>query len=110
MRKLPDKRSAGTPGKKPPPPIWIGEVEALRLAAERTLAHARREPLSAAAIKELVGDAKRVVHTLAKADATLKAELYGTLGVRATYLPTSNEVELVAAPVACATGRVGGGT
>ena len=54
--------------------------------------------MSAAQIKELVGDAERVVRTLTKADATLKAELYRTLGVRATYLSASNEVELVAAP------------
>ena len=30
------------------------------------------------------------------------------LGVRATYLPGSREIELVAAPVACATERAGG--
>ena len=35
---------------------------------------------------------------------------YRALGVRTTYLPKSNEIELVAAPIACAERRVGGGT
>jgi len=67
-----------------------------------------RTPLSADEIKTFAGDARRVIAKLAKADATLKAELYSSLGVRTTYLPRSNEIELVARPVACATGRVGG--
>ena len=37
-------------------------------------------------------------------------DLLNNLGVRTTYLPKSNEIELVAAPIACAERRVGGGT
>ena len=61
-------------------------------------------------IKAIAGDARQVVRKLAVADPTIKAELYRSLGVRATFLPESNEVDLVARPVACATERVGGGT
>jgi len=61
-------------------------------------------------VKTLAGDALRVVARLATADPTIKTELYRSLGVRATYLPESNEVDLVARPAACATDRVGGGT
>ncbi|MHB8465048.1 MAG: recombinase family protein [Acidimicrobiales bacterium] len=88
---------------------WLREVEGQRLTAERALsATGSTAPLTAAQVKALVGDARRVVRKLANADSDLKAELYQALGVRATYLPESNSVELVAQPVACATERVGG--
>ena len=89
---------------------WTRDVEGQRLAAQRTLAEAAHSALTHEEIKTLAGDAHRVVCRLTTADPTVKAELYRSLGVRATYLPESNEVDLVARPVACATERVGGGT
>ena len=90
---------------------WTRDVEAQRLAAERSLAettgHFSQTPED---IETLAGDARKLIRQLAKAkaDATLKARLYGALGVRGPYHPDSNEVQLVAQPVACATERVGG--
>ncbi|MHB8466516.1 MAG: recombinase family protein [Acidimicrobiales bacterium] len=90
---------------------WTREVEGQRLAAERTLAEASGHmAVTPEEIRALAVDARKVVRKLAAADPTIKAELYRALGVRATYLPESNEVDLVARPVACATERVGGGT
>jgi len=90
---------------------WTREVQGQRLAAERALAAAA--PASAITprdLREAVGDAQRLVRNLAKANPTLRAQLYQGLGVRAIYLPESNEVEFVAQPIACATVRVEGPT
>jgi site-specific DNA recombinase len=90
---------------------WIREVEGQRLAAERTLAAAHQAaPLYAEDIQAAARNVRRVIAKLANADAALKAELYRSLGDHATYLPKTNEIELAAQPVACATDRVGGGT
>jgi putative hemolysin len=88
---------------------WTREVEGQRLAAERTIAEASGHTVvTPEQIKALAGDVHEVVRKLGAADPTIKAELYRALGVRATHLPESNDVDLVAQPVACATERVGG--
>jgi hypothetical protein len=53
--------------------------------------------LSAEDIKAVAGGGRRVIAKLAKADTALKAELYRSLGVHPTYLPKTNEIELVGA-------------
>jgi len=90
---------------------WTREVQGQRLAAERALAAAApARAITPTGLRGAVGDAGRLVRKLAKADPTLRAELYQGLGVRAIYLPESNEVEFIAQPIACATVRVEGGT
>jgi len=90
---------------------WTREVQGQRLAAERALAPAAPgSAITPTGLGEAVGDVQRLVRKLAKANPTLRAELYQGLGVRATYLPESNEVELIAQPIACATVRVEGPT
>jgi hypothetical protein len=45
---------------------------------------------------------------IAHADPKVKAEVYADLGIRLTYRPAENLVNVEAAP--CAAERVGGGT
>jgi site-specific DNA recombinase len=89
---------------------WIAEVQGERLAAERTLAWARRTPMTPDDVRVLLGELGDVSAVLADADPALKAAVYGDLGLRLTYKPAEDLVTVEALPFACAKGRVGGGT
>lgn len=77
---------------------WIREVEGQRQAAEHTLAESSRsvQPLSASQIEAMAADARAVTRKLAKADSELKGDLYRALGIGVTYLPDTNEIDVVA--------------
>jgi hypothetical protein len=52
--------------------------------------------LRATDIKAMATDARAVTKKLAKADSGLKGDLYRALGVGVTYLPDTNDIEVVA--------------
>jgi hypothetical protein len=83
----------------------VAGVENLLISINRAAAASAITPTD---LGGAVGDAQRLVRKLAKTNPTLRAELYQGLGVQAVYLPESNEVELVAQPIACSTVRVEG--
>jgi hypothetical protein len=91
---------------------WMAEVQAERERAVRDAPDAPPpEPLSTSQVKKMVLAMKDMLQTLATADPRTKAALYAGLGLKLTYHPDRDVVEVEARPKdACATERVGGGT
>jgi hypothetical protein len=88
--------------------LWIAEVRAERLAAERQLADAAPAPrLSKDEIKALVASLHDMVAVLRDADPADKAAVYAELGISLTY---PHGRSLVESRPACSQEGVGGGT
>jgi site-specific DNA recombinase len=100
-------------GGNPPDVVlsWIREVEAERLAAERELAGTTETaPLTDDEVRALVLLVKKGLIGLAKASPAQKAAMYATMGLRLTYHPEDDTLDIEARPDACTRVRVGGGT
>ena len=83
------------------------EVDAERLAAEQELGETvEQAPLTEGEIRALIGGLVR----LAGAGPEAKKAMYEHMGLRLTYHPKRNAVEIESRPVACTQVRVGGGT
>ena len=98
-----------------PPAIvceWMEEVAAEREVAARDLPDCPPpEPLTPSQVKALAKGMKDILWKLATADPKTKAALYTGLGLKLTYQPETDVVEIEARPQdACATDGVGGGT
>jgi site-specific DNA recombinase len=98
-------------GGNPPEVVlgWIREVEAERLAAERELAGTTESaPLTDDEVRALVQLVKKGLIGLAKAPPAQKAAMYATMGLRLTYHPEDDTLDIEARPDACTRVRVGG--
>lgn len=91
---------------------WMAEVQAERERAVRDAPDAPPpEPLSPGQVTKMVLAMKDMLRTLATADPRTKAAVYAGLGLKLTYHPDPDVVEVEARPQdACASERVGGGT
>ena len=92
---------------------WIKEVEADRFVAERELAStaSTAQPLSETEIRALVKSQRKILQTLSRATPEQRASIYREmLGLRLTYHPEDDSLDVEASPDACTRVRVGGGT
>jgi len=87
------------------------ESEAERLAAELELAETcSDEPLSEDKIRALVAVVRKGLDSLDQADPEARKTVYQEMGLRLTFHPERNSVEIESRPAACTQVRVGGGT
>jgi hypothetical protein len=87
------------------------ELEVERLAAKRELAGTTETaPLTDDEVRALVQLVKKGLVGLAKASPAQKAAMYATMGLRLTYHPEDDSLDIEANPEACTTVRVRGGT
>jgi hypothetical protein len=79
---------------------WMAEVQGERLAAERELAGGSHDahPMTKDEVRALVGDVKRALRKLAKADPELRAEVYAEMGIELTYQPDKGTLLVEASP------------
>jgi len=105
-------RTALEGGDSPTIAGWVREVEAERLAAQRELdGKTEPEPMSEDEVRALVEQVKAGLVGLAtKASPAQKAAMYRTLGLKLTYHPETDTLDIEARPDAYTRGRVGGGT
>ena len=89
---------------------WTKEVEAERLAAQRELdGTTETTPMTEDEVRALVSLVKAGLVGLSKASPAQKAAMYRTLGLKLTYHPESDTLDIEARPDAYTRGRVGGG-
>jgi site-specific DNA recombinase len=90
---------------------WTREVEAERLAAQRELGEARpSQPLTDEEVRALIDAVRSGLIGLAAASPEQKAAMYQHMGLRLTYHPDRDALEIESRPVACTQVRVGEGT
>jgi len=90
---------------------WTKEVEAERLAAQRDLGEtAPSQPLTDQEVRALIDAVREGLIGLAAASPEQKAIMYKHMGLRLTYHPERDALEIESRPVACTQVRVGGGT
>jgi len=104
-------RAALEGGDSPTIAGWVREVEAERLAAQRELAGTTEtDPMTEDEVRWLVEQVKAGLIGLSKAPPAQKAAMYRTLGLKLTYHPDTDTLDIEARPDAYTRGRVGGGT
>ncbi len=110
-RRLANYRGALDEGNPPNVVLkWIREVEAERLAAQRELdGTTETDPMTDDEVRALVHLVKQGLIGLAKAPPAQKAAMYATMGLRLTYDPEPDTLDIEARPDACTRVRVGGG-
>jgi site-specific DNA recombinase len=87
---------------------WIREVQGERLEAEQALVTAQPgRILEADELRSAIAELGDLRPVLAKADPLLKREVYADLGIRMTYRPADNVVEVTADPVGLSACRRG---
>jgi site-specific DNA recombinase len=90
---------------------WMKESEAERLAAELELSEtASQDPLSEREIRALIAVVRTSLASLDGADPEVRKTIYQEMGLRLTFHPERNAVEIESRPTACTQVRVGGGT
>jgi site-specific DNA recombinase len=88
--------------------VWTREVQGQRLDAERALLEAQPGPtLSVDELRQIIAELGDMRPVLAEADPLLKREVYADLGIRMTYRPSDDVVEVSADPVALSACRRG---
>ena len=90
---------------------WMKEVDAERLTAEQELTETiERAPLTEGEIRALIGGVRDGLVRLSGASPEQKKAMYEHMGLRLTYQPERNAVEIESRPLACTQVCVGGGT
>ena len=90
---------------------WMNEVEAERMAAELDLGQtATHQPHTTGEIRALVAGVRDGLDMLAAANPEAKQTVYQHMGIKLTYQPDRNVVEVESRPSACTQIGVGGGT
>ncbi|MGO8873381.1 MAG: recombinase family protein [Acidimicrobiales bacterium] len=90
---------------------WMAEVGAERLAAQRELdGTTETAPLTGDEVRTLVQLVRTGLIGLAKAPPAQRAAMYATMGLRLTYYPEDDTLDIESRPAACTQVRVGGGT
>jgi len=90
---------------------WMAEVGAERLAAQRELdGTTETAPLTGDEVRALVQLVRKGLIGLAKAPPAQKAAMYATMGLRLTFHPENDTLDIESRPDACTQVRVGGGT
>jgi hypothetical protein len=77
---------------------WIAQVQGEKLAAQKTLAAAPPQSSTPDQIRNLIAGLGDLAAMLGRADGSAKADLYAALGLRLTYRPTEQRIDVVAAP------------
>jgi hypothetical protein len=87
---------------------WIREVQGEPLEAERVRLTAQPDPiLTPDELRSMIAELGDLRPVLTKADPVLKREVYADLGVRMTYRPADEVVEVTADPVGLSACRRG---